>query len=114
MFRYLITVVATQTGMPPTAPKTSPKPVFPIAQPINVPTAMHAAVEPISTLPAPARENVGRWGCTGAEHTTACDTGFPLLERRSVTFVTRSGSVAQGRAQSITNTLRRDSEDVGC
>src|SRR5258705_6245001 len=43
---------------------------------------MHAAVDPISTLPAPARENVGRWGCTDAEHTSACDTRFPLVERR--------------------------------
>ena len=44
--------------------------VFPPAQPINVPTTMQAAVEPISTLPAPARENVGRWGCTGAERSS--------------------------------------------
>jgi hypothetical protein len=30
---------------------------------------MHAAVNPMSTLPAPASENVGRWGSTGPEHT---------------------------------------------
>jgi hypothetical protein len=39
---------------------------------------MHAAVNPMSTLPAPARENVGRSGVTAAEDTTVCDTGFPL------------------------------------
>src|SRR3954467_3117971 len=42
---------------------------------------MHAAVDPMSTLPAPARENVDRSGCTGAEHTSACDTGFRLVKR---------------------------------
>src|SRR3954447_12517644 len=42
---------------------------------------MHAAVEPMSTLPAPARENVARSACTGRQHTTACDTCFPLLVR---------------------------------
>jgi hypothetical protein len=56
--------------------------MLPAAQPTSVPTTMHAAVEPISTLPAPARESVGRWGCTAAEHTSACDTGFRLLKRR--------------------------------
>ena len=68
--------------MPTTAPDASPMPTPPAAQPISVPAAMHAVVDPMSTLPAPASENVGRWGCTDGQHTTACDNRFSLLERR--------------------------------
>jgi pimeloyl-ACP methyl ester carboxylesterase len=89
MLRYLITVTATPTGIPATAPKASPYPRLPAAQPIKVPTRITAAVNPMSTLPAPARENVGRWGSTGAEHTKVCDTGFGLVKRGMVSFVTR-------------------------
>jgi hypothetical protein len=39
-------------------------------------------VNPIRTLPAPAREKVGRSGVTGPEYSIACDTRFPDFDRR--------------------------------
>src|SRR5262249_54429975 len=86
--RYLITVAATPAGMPTMAPKARPDPRVPAAQPIRVPITMHAAVDPIRTLPAPARENVGRSGGTGPENSIACDSCFAHLKGGGVTFVT--------------------------
>jgi hypothetical protein len=43
----------------------------------------------MSTLPAPASENVGRWGSTGVEHTNVCDTGFGVVKPGMVALVTR-------------------------
>ena len=49
---------------------------------------MHAAVHPMSTPPAPARENAGCWGFTAGSIARVCDTGFRKNKRRYAGFVT--------------------------
>jgi pimeloyl-ACP methyl ester carboxylesterase len=54
----------------------------------------------MSTLPAPASENVGRWGSTSGEHTNVCDTGFGTVKPGMVAFVTPRLVLVHG---SVTN-----------
>src|SRR5689334_14026123 len=57
---------------------------------------MHAAVDPMRTLPAPASENVGRSGVTGPEHTIACDTVSRSKTGGATAFVTRISALGEG------------------